>query len=525
MKKHYVISFFTALLFHIYSIAQSHVYVYVSPDYGGCTGKIMIIPKCIDLPQPITFTANIGGNVISGNGPWVANNLCGSVNQFQLVAVDGLGNPHTLISGSADLNVTNPTVNYGAQSIPSPLTIIHQYMPSTPMCNGSSTVSLSGGYTPYNVILMDMSNNNTIPLSVNPPAIYTANNLCPGNYGLSIFDTYSNPACPPNPGPGGGVQFNFTIEFFDCFVATNDITCHGLCDGMAQLIPIGNVYISNMILYGPSSSGVNIITNQCDGLVNGIVYHASGQQAMCYGQIIEPTPLSANLTVSDCSGYGTNDGSASVTVSGGTPPYSYLWSTGATTMNVNNLASMEICVTVTDFYGCDTTLCDSILEPSQLLIQINNIQHQTSVIPNGAVNFTVTGGVAPYITKLIRYAQNDTINSSFTNLVAGNYAIYVKDANNITATQSFTINNLTGISDNDVLTLKVYPNPVKEKLFVEADNLTAIEIYHISGKLVLQQQLNNESKIEINVSELPAGSYLIKILDVKGHKVLPIIKQ
>ncbi len=524
MLKRFLFSVFTVLIFSSGIKAQSHAYVYISPDYGGCSGRLIILPVCIDLPQPITYTANIGGNIQSSQGPWAAYNLCGSITQFIITAVDGLGNPHTLLTGSVNLNTTSPSVTFGAQTITSPLTIIHKYQPSGPMCNGSTDFSITGGYAPYNFSLVNQSNSTTVPLIPTPPNNYVANNLCPSSYTFTITDNFFNPNCSMGPNTA---TFPFSINFFDCIVSPTDLSCAGVCNGSAQLIPVGDANIAGMFMTGPNGNGTGSLSNQCPGAVTGTVIHTSGQQAMCYGQINEPLPLSVSITTTDCSGFGIDDGTASALVSGGTPGYTYLWDNGDTQSLADSLIAGNICVLVTDNNGCDTSVCTNVNQPAQIIIQITNVIHQTSSTPNGSVTYSINGGISPYVAKLIRYAQNDTISSSFSGLTAGNYAIYVTDANNISATQAFTINNNipSGMMENSQLLVTLYPNPANQLLWIEAENISAIEMYHISGQQVLQQQLNNENKIQLNITELPAGSYFVRVISQQNQKVIPFIKQ
>jgi gliding motility-associated-like protein len=72
--------------------------------------------------------------------------------------------------------------------------------------------------------------------------------------------------------------------------------------------------------------------------------------------IVSPTELLISETHTDvaCSGGGT--GSVDLTVSGGTPGYSYSWSNGATIQDLSNLTAGNYTVTVTDLNGCQKTL-------------------------------------------------------------------------------------------------------------------------------------------------------------------------
>ena len=62
---------------------------------------------------------------------------------------------------------------------------------------------------------------------------------------------------------------------------------------------------------------------------------------------------SSNITTVDC--FGNFTGSATVTVTGGTTPYTYAWTNGQTSATATNLAANTYRVTVTDARGCSAT--------------------------------------------------------------------------------------------------------------------------------------------------------------------------
>ena len=72
----------------------------------------------------------------------------------------------------------------------------------------------------------------------------------------------------------------------------------------------------------------------------------------------------------DISCHGASDGSIDVTVSGGTPPYSYLWNTGDSTSSLSNLAAGTYQVTVTDASGCVADNQVVITEPAVLDVTV-----------------------------------------------------------------------------------------------------------------------------------------------------------
>ena len=63
-----------------------------------------------------------------------------------------------------------------------------------------------------------------------------------------------------------------------------------------------------------------------------------------------------------------------------------------------------------------------------------------------------------------------------------------------------------GIEENDDMTISVYPNPAHDKLFVNAANIQRVDLYNISGQLMISSTEN-----EINVSGLESGVYFVRI--------------
>ena len=133
---------------------------------------------------------------------------------------------------------------------------------------------------------------------------------------------------------------------------------------------------------------------------------------------------------------GTN-GWAKANVVGGTPPYSYQWTNGATSQTITNLGAGNYFVMVTDNKGCT-------VQGSVLLEQPNGLT-TTEVLKNpdchngnnGNIDVTVVGGVAPYTFLWNTGATTEDING----LTAGDYNIRVTDAQNCVFYKEFTLTN------------------------------------------------------------------------------------
>src|SRR5690606_25274181 len=82
--------------------------------------------------------------------------------------------------------------------------------------------------------------------------------------------------------------------------------------------------------------------------------------------ITQPTALTASTSQSNIACNGEDTGVASITVSGGVAPYTYLWSNGETTAAITGLTAGTYTVDVTDANGCTLTRSFDIQQPTAL---------------------------------------------------------------------------------------------------------------------------------------------------------------
>lgn len=78
----------------------------------------------------------------------------------------------------------------------------------------------------------------------------------------------------------------------------------------------------------------------------------NGCQDSNFVVIGEPGPIVTSMTSADESAPGASDGTATVSATGGTPGYTYFWSTGASGATLSGLGPGTYYVTVADIYGC-----------------------------------------------------------------------------------------------------------------------------------------------------------------------------
>lgn len=150
-----------------------------------------------------------------------------------------------------------------------------------------------------------------------------------------------------------------------------------------------------------------------------------------FGQ--NPEDLTAKIVASDVTCFGGNNGSADLTVKGGTAPYTYLWSNGSTTEDLTNLVAGRYVVTVTDMNNFTYSESVEVAEPSEIVLGQIKGKRNVCNLSTGIIKYRVelVAGVLSYnwvlpqgMTILIGQGTNlifVQVDPSFTNGVVSVY--------------------------------------------------------------------------------------------------------
>jgi hypothetical protein len=238
----------------------------------------------------------------------------------------------------------------------------------------------------------------------------------------------------------------------------------------------------------------------------------------------------AQVTTTQVTCYNGCNGTATVTPSGGTPPYTYLWGPGGqTTQTVNGLCAGNYSVNIIDSVGCSATLFFNITQPTQILPAYTTQAATCSTCCDGSATANPTGGNAPYTYS---WFPSGNTNATESNLCPGTYSFTVTDSSGCIVGSLFTIANSMGIHDPGAIeNLSVYPSPANQSVTVNGTfaNPTSAEISvcNLPGEIVFVKALSSSARLNetIRIAELPDGIYFITVKTASGTSVQKFVKQ
>ncbi len=233
---------------------------------------------------------------------------------------------------------------------------------------------------------------------------------------------------------------------FSCSASqTSAPTCDGN-NGSATVAPQGGTTPFTYLWNDPQAQSSATANGLGAGNYSVTIIDANNCTTSCNVTLVDINSLSCSGSQTSAPTCGNNNGSATVTPQGGTPPYTYLWNDpqAQTAATANGLGSGTYSVNVIDANNCTSSCTVTVTGAAGLTCVINETTAPNCGGNNGVATVTPQGGIAPY-NFLWSDTQNQT-SSSANGLLAGNYTVVVTDANNCTTQCSITLTDPSSLS-------------------------------------------------------------------------------
>ncbi|MBL0046866.1 MAG: gliding motility-associated C-terminal domain-containing protein [Bacteroidetes bacterium] len=359
------------------------------------------------------------------------------------------------------------------------------------VCNGSATVTPSGGTAPYRYSWSSSASD----------TLATVGNLCAGSYTVFVTDAR-------NCSQSAIVVVNQPIAILSNLVK-NDIKCFGQCNGSAKVSPSGGIGPYTFTWVGVVSSA-DSVSNLCAGNYAVNIADASGCFITVPVTITEPGLLNANINSVDISCNGSCDGTATSVTLGGTAPFRYLWSPGnANTAGITGLCAGTYVLTVIDTNNCSITQTAVISEPP-VITSTFITTNPTCNTSNGSIIVNANGGTPGYTYNWI---PGGSTNDTVSNLSANLYTVQITDS------RGCSINSSVPLSTNAFTLSKLSLNA---SCFGRCDGLASVT--PVGGTAPFTYLWTPGGLSTDSITNLCPGTYFPKVTDAIGCVVFETVQ-
>ncbi len=323
-----------------------------------------------------------------------------------------------------------------------------------------------------------------------------------GAFTFSLVDTvfdlcYNAPVLPAN--------YPLSINSLVLNTVQTDVSCFGGSNGTSTVQPAGYTYSWNTTPVQTTQTATGLQAGNYTVTVTPPI----GCPAQTNITITEPTALAQTNVTVNSTNCGTSNGSASVTVTGGTAPYTYQWSpSGGTSSSASGITGGAYTVTVTDQKGCTMTIGLNVPFDG-MTAGITATQHVKCFGGNdGSATLGVTVGSGTYSYQWYDNSFNALPGSTaatVNNLTAGTYQVIVNDIQGCADTVSVTINEPAAALSGPLSTVGTSCGGNNGSVSIAAAGGTPPYAYTWSNS-----GTNN------SITGLAAGVYTVTVTDTNG---------
>ena len=483
-------------------------YTVTATDANGCNATQSITltePTAISLNTSISRaincnTANDGEATATASGGTGAFSYLWSNGQTTTIATGLAAGTYNVSATDANgcMSTQNITLTEPA-AISLSMAISSNYNGAAISCNGandgSATATATGGTGTLSYIWSNGQNTATVT------------GLSAGTYYVTIIDAN---ACETT----DSLTITAPNSLQTSLNPIADASCMGFNDGSMALTTIGGTAGYSFLWNNGDTTAT--ITGLAAGSYQVTVTDSNGCISISNDSIInEPALLVGTGTVNNslCT---TANGSIDLSPNGGTAPYSFIWSNGIITEDVNQLNAGLYSVTISDANGCVTIWADTVLQNNLALNLTSQVQASDCYAQNtGRITVSPDNGQAPY-----SYNWSNGMNAdSLTGLAEGSYFVTVTDANGCSTSDFFNLQIL-----EDSLTMGInsplFNNGFHTSTAISNDG--AIQIT-VDGGMPGYSYLWSNGSTTQDLSGLSAGLYTVLVSDANGCVVLDSI--
>jgi len=216
--------------------------------------------------------------------------------------------------------------------------------------------------------------------------------------------------------------------------------------------------------------------------------------------VVVPPPLSVAVTPVNPVCFG-GTGSASSLVSGGTTPFTYLWSTGLAGTGATGLTAANYSLKITDSLGCTDQQAFVVTQPSAVQLSATSIVPSCFGSCNGQAGVIPSGGVGGLKIKW----NTGSTSAGITGLCAGNVSVTVTDNNGCFSDTAFVVTQPVAISE----TMSSTPTFCSQRL-------GSATVVSVAGGTGPYEYSWNNSALTISISNLTGGYWTVTVTDAHG---------
>ncbi|MBN8701568.1 MAG: gliding motility-associated C-terminal domain-containing protein [Bacteroidetes bacterium] len=458
-------------------------YTVTVTDGGSCTKT-----ATVTITQPLTLTVSPtqtpvtcfnlcnGAAAAGASGGTSPYSYVWSNTQTDASATALCANTYTVVVTDFNLCTTTGTITVTQPNVLG-VTTTSANVACNAVCTGSASATGSGGTLPYTYAWSNAATSAAI------------GSLCASNYTITVTD-------------GNSCSVTSTLSISEPTALSGNpssvsTSCSGACDGSASIAPSGG---TTPYTYAWSNSAVTSgINNVCAANYTVVVTDASSCSITRTVNVIEPNTLNLSIATNTASCNAGCNGTAAVTVLGGTAPYTYAWSNAATGNSVTGLCAGTYTVVVTDAGLCSKTETVSIAQP----VAISSTLTSTDVLcfsqANGEIDAEISGGTTPYNYS---WSPGGQTTQDLTGLTAGTYTLSITDGNLCPYTETVTVSQPNVLSINPSITNVTCSGDCDGTATANALGGTTPYSYAWST-----------GDVTASVSDLCAGSYTLSVLD------------